>query len=169
MRDEFTFAWLDGIRQSLKDYLSEAATVLDSINETYLTYTDDTSNKFHFFAIYKCRPQDSGTIFYVGGNAYGRIGATASGQCILATGTECDKVLAKVSKKIGAKQGKGYVEGNTARNQTPTNKRLDVVAQDVLDADENFNTPITRKTRKQKNSEYNLPDLNPSRKIILED
>jgi len=72
------------------------------IYESFLTFREGSSNKFHYFGVFKNRSGEC-----VGGNAYGRIGYNA--QAIeIARGSE-SSVMSDVSRKEEGKRDKGYV------------------------------------------------------------
>ena len=70
--------------------------------ESYMTFSEGTSNKFHYFAVYET---DDGE--FIGANAYGRIGGTPNAVEI-ARGKKYEPVLAAVKRKEQVKRAKGY-------------------------------------------------------------
>jgi hypothetical protein len=68
---------------------------------SFLTYTEGTSNKFHYFGVVKAGNE------YVGGNAYGRIGVTAK-VIEIARSTNLRQVMGIVKDKEYQKESKGY-------------------------------------------------------------
>ena len=73
------------------------------VYEYYLTFQDDRSNKFHYFAVYKNKLGE-----FVGGNAWGRIGYNPR-MIEIASGQNQQYVIGLVDKKMRAKRNKGYV------------------------------------------------------------
>ena len=73
------------------------------IYELFLTFMEGTSNKFHYFGVFKSRMGDC-----VGGNAYGRIGY-APKAIEVSRGNEY-RVMGDVQKKVYEKKRKGYSE-----------------------------------------------------------
>jgi hypothetical protein len=72
------------------------------IYESFMTFQDGTSNKFHYFGVFKSR-----TGACVGGNAYGRIGYNPKA-IEIARGSE-GSVMSSVGQKARDKQRqKGY-------------------------------------------------------------
>ena len=71
------------------------------IYDHFLTYQEGTSNKFHYFGVFKSKTGEC-----VGGNAYGRIGYNPKAMEV-ARGSE-GSVMAAVRDKVGAKVNKGY-------------------------------------------------------------
>ena len=71
--------------------------------EEFLTFSEGTSNKFHYFGVF----EDPDTHEFVGGNAYGRIGGPPKGMEI-ARGPNLNAVISAVQSKISAKRNKGY-------------------------------------------------------------
>ena len=72
------------------------------IYELFLTFQEGSSNKFHYFAIFKSRTGQC-----AGGNAYGRIGYNPKA-IEVARGSEMS-VMSDVRQKVSQKQHKGYV------------------------------------------------------------
>lgn len=68
---------------------------------SFLTYTEGTSNKFHYFGVVKAGNE------YVGGNAYGRIGVTAK-VIEIARSPNLRQVMGIVKDKEYQKEAKGY-------------------------------------------------------------
>lgn len=71
------------------------------IYELFLTFQEGTSNKFHYFGVFKSRTGEC-----VGGNAYGRIGYNPKA-IEVARGSE-GSVMSAVRGKVYDKQRKGY-------------------------------------------------------------
>jgi hypothetical protein len=72
------------------------------IYESFLTYREGTSNKFHYFGVFKNRTTGE----CVGGNAYGRIGYNPKA-IEVDRGSE-GSVMSTVRQKMSIKQNKGY-------------------------------------------------------------
>ena len=72
------------------------------IYELFLTYQEGTSNKFHYFGVWKSKTGEC-----VGGNAYGRIGYNPKA-IEVSRGSE-GMVMSNVRQKASDKQHKGYV------------------------------------------------------------
>ena len=72
---------------------------------SFMTFSEGTSNKFHYFAVVEVQKSD-GSKEYVGGNAYGRIGAKAK-VIEIARGSR-GYVMSAVQSKEYEKQRKGY-------------------------------------------------------------
>lgn len=71
------------------------------IYELFLTFQEGSSNKFHYFGVFKSRTGEC-----VGGNAYGRIGYNPKA-IEVARGSE-GSVMGNVRQKVSDKQRKGY-------------------------------------------------------------
>jgi hypothetical protein len=71
------------------------------IYESFITKREGTSNKFHYFGVFKSR-----TGVCVGGNAYGRIGYNPKA-IEVARGSEAS-VMSEVGKKIKVKRSDRY-------------------------------------------------------------
>jgi predicted DNA-binding WGR domain protein len=98
---------LDAIRNVIEDEdVSD-----EPIEQTYLTYTEGTSNKFHQFAIFKVGDE------YVAANAYGRIGKAP--QAIIFARGDKETVSAAYDKKIASKTKKGYVQESKSSLDEP--------------------------------------------------
>jgi predicted DNA-binding WGR domain protein len=72
------------------------------VEESLLTYSEGTSHKFHFFALYN----DNGT--WKAGNAYGRIGGEP--KAIMIESSSEGSARAAYNNKLRAKKAKGYEE-----------------------------------------------------------
>jgi predicted DNA-binding WGR domain protein len=72
------------------------------VKEALLTYSEGTSHKFHFFALYN----DDG--IWKAGNAYGRIGGTPKA-IMIESGSE-GAARSAYEAKLRAKKAKGYQE-----------------------------------------------------------
>lgn len=68
---------------------------------SFLTFSEGTSNKFHYFAVIKAGGE------YVGGNAYGRIGSSAK-VIEIVRGKSLSSVMSVVRRKEYEKEAKGY-------------------------------------------------------------
>lgn len=71
------------------------------IYELFLTFQEGTSNKFHYFGVFRSRTGEC-----VGGNAYGRIGYNPKA-IEVARGSE-GSVMSNIRQKVSDKQRKGY-------------------------------------------------------------
>lgn len=84
------------------------------VYENYMTFSKGTSNKFHYFAIYKINPKErGGEPEYVGANAYGRIGGSPRG-IEIARGPDLKRVKNEVARKENKKRSKGYMSDRHA-------------------------------------------------------
>lgn len=92
-RDDAKYALMFGLRVP-----PHAVQVL----EQYLTYTEGTSNKFHYFGVWVDRKTGEA----VGGNSYGRIG-TVPKSIEIARGNKMS-VTSAIERKVRAKLNKGY-------------------------------------------------------------
>lgn len=87
--------WADKVlRQALRSEHGK------EVMHRYMIYTSNTSNKFHYFAVYKNGNE------YVGGNAYGRIGYNPRA-IEVARGDK--NIIRLVENKMRAKTNKGYI------------------------------------------------------------
>jgi len=101
-----TGSWKRGVLRDMEEILTEGEGA-DSVEyEAFLTMTDDTHNKFHYFAVFRYKKPD-GEIVYVGGNAYGRIGKR-SRVMVIARGPSPHGVIRAVQQKEHDKERKGY-------------------------------------------------------------
>jgi hypothetical protein len=97
-----------------KKIMEDAATALIRspsqpaiIYKQYLTYVDETSNKFHMFLVFEYMDADTGRTMYVGLNAHGPIGKRMT-FFEIARGPSRGLVMSAVSSKEYAKRRKGY-------------------------------------------------------------
>jgi len=100
---------LDTVRRDLEHRSIRALDAVMSLGskaklvaESVLTFSEGTSHKFHFFALYN----DDGT--WKAGNAYGRIGANPKA-IMISSGSE-GAARAAYESKLRAKKAKGYEE-----------------------------------------------------------
>ena len=93
--------WKSNVARNIEQVFGRGESV-DWEYSSFLTYTEGTSYKFHYFAVVKT---ESGE--YVGGNAYGRIGSTAK-VIEIARSFSKSSVMSVVQRKEGEKYNKGY-------------------------------------------------------------
>ena len=93
--------WKVQVSRSIEQVFGKGLNV-DWEYSSFLTYTEGTSNKFHFFAVVKTEDGE-----YVGGNAYGRIGANAK-IIEIARSLSLNSVMSVVRQKEYQKEAKGY-------------------------------------------------------------
>jgi predicted DNA-binding WGR domain protein len=74
----------------------------------YLTYREDTSNKFHYFVVFGYQ-DTTGQMMYVGSNAFGPIGKKAKVFEIIRTPSK-NQAIDATSNKMSEKRAKGYEE-----------------------------------------------------------
>jgi hypothetical protein len=74
----------------------------------YLTYREDSSNKFHYFAVFSYQ-DTTGQMTYVGANAFGRIGKPAKVFEIIRTPSK-NVAIRMTEDKMQEKKAKGYEE-----------------------------------------------------------
>jgi hypothetical protein len=98
--------WMSGVFNELKRTLTDGQVVDSVLWEVFMTFTKGTSNKYHAFGVYRYAQED-GTITYVGGNAYGRIGGSPT-MMVVARGPTPNGVQAVTERKSRAKLAKGY-------------------------------------------------------------
>lgn len=96
--------WKAGVARNIEQVFGRGERV-DWEYSSYLTFTSGTSNKFHYFAVVKTEDGE-----YIGGNAYGRIGANAK-IIEIARGLSRGSVMSIVQRKEGEKYNKGYNRG----------------------------------------------------------
>jgi hypothetical protein len=96
--------WKAGISRDIEAVFGGGRPV-EWVYQSFLTYTDGTSNKFHMFAVVEVS-MPGGRTEYVGGNAYGRIGARAK-VIEIARGSQ-GSVMSVVYDKERQKENKGY-------------------------------------------------------------
>ena len=93
-------AWKSGVTRTREQIFGRGEDV-EWEYSSFLTYTEGTSNKFHYFAVVKVGNE------YVGGNAYGRIGANAK-VIEIARSPSLSSVMNVVRNKEYEKEAKGY-------------------------------------------------------------
>ena len=98
--------WKSGVLSDMEEVMTEGMGADDIEYSAFLTNTRGTSNKFHYFVVFRYQQAD-GTIVYVGGNAYGRIGKTAK-VMVIARAKRPQAVLSMVQRKQRQKESKGY-------------------------------------------------------------
>lgn len=91
--------WKAGVSQDIEAVFGGGRPV-KWVYQSFLTYSEGTSHKFHMFAVVQVGHE------YVGGNAYGRIGGTAK-VIEIARGSQ-GSVMSVVYDKERQKESKGY-------------------------------------------------------------
>ena len=95
-------------RLPIADKLRAACGIQERIRPTfsrYMTFKNERSNKFHYFAVYK-NPDDPEE--YIGGNAWGRIGYMKTGRAMELARGDRASVIKAIESKIKKKLSKGY-------------------------------------------------------------
>jgi predicted DNA-binding WGR domain protein len=113
------------IFKALKGMVNVPGRGAKRVYENYMTFSEGTSNKFHYFAIYEIEPKErGGKSEFVGANAYGRIGGSPRG-IEIARGDSLSSVKAEVLKKEKAKKAKGYAaERHASSNRLAVRREM---------------------------------------------
>jgi hypothetical protein len=94
--------WKVGVARAISQVFGKGQRVTFEYSN-FLTFTEGTSNKFHYFAVVKTEDGE-----YVGGNAYGKIGSTAK-VIEIARSQSRGQVMNIVQNKEDQKRNKGYI------------------------------------------------------------